>query len=1131
MNNYVNTEKSLKRWLKNRIKVTMATVVGFLIAGITAFGSMIVYDGNTQNPDISNGLTQSIFESAKGGLTTGTNKTSLIRISTNGTENNELEISGNFTGTGKDNYLITSNTTSKAKITIKEGSVLTYNNVILNLQGTGEYINKGTLKVTGTNIYGAVIINGKTGTMSFTNEGKIDTSEAILKTAVDLTSDAKQNAIVFNNSGTIIGDIKESGTGSVDINLTKGSHIEGKISMSSSGTDNLNIIGVTGENGAEELQSVTGAEKITIKDGSNVKISAGSMKASFVNTQHNLIEIENSILENGMNISDNGKEFQKGSSLISVYGKDGKNAKLINHGELTVTNGSQAIYANASGKSTVEIENDGVLTNKNNSNWSSVINGKIDGNDSKISIVNNGTINTNTYGTGIDVTIKDGVTGAIGEIINNGNIIASEEAKYATGIQVEGNSADIKVTNSGTGKIEVGTGVGIFLNNDKAFAENKGTIIVNDEQGKAITGIEGSTAENSGVIKAGYDTTDMTDEEILENLLGENTTNSGIVLDENGEIVAAAGNEWIGELTTTALNEMGETIKITEGTTGTLTGNMDDPAKDKQFNLAGGVMEVTGDSAIENSNFAVTGKGMINVTEGVLDLTDVTINGTEAETALNVEKALKLNGNNEIAGNVAGTGNIDIVSGKTVFDGEFGASSLNIGVVKSQAEGYFTADSKFTSATTVDSTNGVLTIAVADDQSNALANSTADVTVKGNVGFDYSSLTKDTTLALGNENVNHNLADAEALNDKDSVYKVTIDDESDTAKFEYNKELLADYGDKLNSINNGFQVIQNKVSEIAGTTEERAALADRIYAGNVYAETMKTAYDNSKLVEDTILSLETENKVGKWTTIGKALYSKNEYDREGVLGEYKSDVESTGLMAAFEYGVNETTSVGFAFAGVKQDLDTEMGSADGDAFYFGAFADKKAGNNKFTAGLGYQLDKFDADNEIFGGGDEYDSNTFSAYVQAKHIIELEDGVTFEPKLKVGYTYVDQDSVKDDVFEMKSQDMSVFDTEAGFDVVKSVQLEKTKVNVRFGASYIKTMGDTDEEFTGNFHNEGIKGTEFNVMGAELAENTVKFNLGAEAVNENGFFYNGGFTYEFGSNDTEAYRVNVGVGYKF
>ena len=39
MNNYVSTEKSLKRWLKTKVKVTIATVVGFLIAGTVVMGA------------------------------------------------------------------------------------------------------------------------------------------------------------------------------------------------------------------------------------------------------------------------------------------------------------------------------------------------------------------------------------------------------------------------------------------------------------------------------------------------------------------------------------------------------------------------------------------------------------------------------------------------------------------------------------------------------------------------------------------------------------------------------------------------------------------------------------------------------------------------------------------------------------------------------------------------------------------------------------------------------------------------------------------------------------------------------------------------------------------------------------
>ena len=186
------------------------------------------------------------------------------------------------------------------------------------------------------------------------------------------------------------------------------------------------------------------------------------------------------------------------------------------------------------------------------------------------------------------------------------------------------------------------------------------------------------------------------------------------------------------------------------------------------------------------------------------------------------------------------------------------------------------------------------------------------------------------------------------------------------------------------------------------------------------------------------------------------------------------------------------------------------------------------GNNKLTAGLGYQLDKFDADNEILGGRDEYDSNAFSAYVQAKHMFNLEDGLSFEPKAKLGYTYVDQDSVKDDYFGVKDAELSTVDAEVGFDLVKTVQLQKSKLDVTFGASYVRAMGDTDNKFTGSF--VGDNGT-FDVLGAELAENTIKANLTAEVTRENGFFYNAGVTYRFGSDNTEDYGANVGVGYSF
>lgn len=71
-----------------------------------------------------------------------------------------------------------------------------------------------------------------------------------------------------------------------------------------------------------------------------------------------------------------------------------------------------------------------------------------------------------------------------------------------------------------------------------------------------------------------------------------------------------------------------------------------------------------------------------------------------------------------------------------------------------------------------------------------------------------------------------------------------------------------------------------------------------------------------------------------------------------------------------------------------------------------------------------------------------------------------------------------------------------------------------------------MGDIDKKFA-----LSTKDGPAEILGAELTENTLKFALDAELENENGFFYNAGLNYRFGSKDTESYSVNAGIGYKF
>ena len=338
-----------------------------------------------------------------------------------------------------------------------------------------------------------------------------------------------------------------------------------------------------------------------------------------------------------------------------------------------------------------------------------------------------------------------------------------------------------------------------------------------------------------------------------------------------------------------------------------------------------------------------------------------------------------------------------------------------------------------------------------------------------------------------------------------------------------NNKDLADIYNKSFVINN----------VLAQTRDAREAQLDSIYSNNVYSETVKMSMDTLRMNEEAVLSLGGKPEEGKWTAQGKMLFSRTEYDRDGKVNSYGVETKTAGLLGAMEYGLSEKSSVGFAFSGTKQDLDMKKASADGDAFYFGVYGKQDINNFKLTAGLGYQLNKIDADNDVIvSTGDKYDSKAFSGYAQGKYVINAGNDVTVEPKVKLALTRLTQESAKDKHFEMEKENITTFDTEVGVDLVKSVKLESGKMNLLAGISYTRTVGDTDDKFKGNFiGTDGTRGDKFDLIGANLGENTLKINIGAEVEKDNGFFYNGGLNYKFDNEDRETFGATIGAGYKF
>ncbi|WP_462425892.1 autotransporter family protein [Fusobacterium varium] len=774
------------------------------------------------------------------------------------------------------------------------------------------------------------------------------------------------------------------------------------------------------------------------------------------------------------------------------------------------------------------------------------------------------------------------VEGSSTTFTNNGIIELKDKTKGGIGISISGGTA----TNNGTIALGLGTienSNNIAIKNEGGTAKNTGKIKITDKTSEELKDFDISTLFSGKYFNSG----------MIVDKNGKAIEKEGDIVIDGGEINAGeindagnSGSSIVVKGDTTIKGSADKPIEVESlNVTGKVTiANGEDGEEgveiagtttnlDANGSLAigsgaskAGLTITNGTVNAEDNGTAVTFENV----DSTLILTGTTFNGNIGSGTTNGtvktsegEKATVITGNIEaksveLAGTTVITGNIEtksmaVTAGETKLDGRItGVETINIGtqpkvILLSRAAStssnpenatvIYSANSEITgkeaqsqltktdsSGTTVNiGANGILKAEVDNDGKNLFGNSTnINVSGDGTIQFLVSNVTKENLELKFGDTVNIS-GISNILTDSEFYSYDNTNKMLSFIKNNVNNKDLADIYNKSFVINN----------VLAQTRDAREAQLDSIYSNNVYSETVKMSMDTLRMNEEAVLSLGGKPEEGKWTAQGKMLFSRTEYDRDGKVNSYGVETKTAGLLGAMEYGLSEKSSVGFAFSGTKQDLDMKKASADGDAFYFGVYGKQDINNFKLTAGLGYQLNKIDADNDVIvSTGDKYDSKAFSGYAQGKYVINAGNDVTVEPKVKLALTRLTQESAKDKHFEMEKENITTFDTEVGVDLVKSVKLESGKMNLLAGISYTRTVGDTDDKFKGNFiGTDGTRGDKFDVLGANLGENTLKINIGAEVEKDNGFFYNGGLNYKFDNEDRETFGATIGAGYKF
>ena len=1009
-----------------------------------------------------------------------------------------LETNDNFSDDNNNIGNIIDNTSTvrieKGKIAfINDGNINTKNN------GIGIYAVDNKSSVTNN---GAITVTGDKGAGVFST-GEFTNNKTIDVNTKDMAIGVQSNNKVINSEDGNITVNSKSGTGIL---------LKGKGVVENSG--DINVTGIDKAYGVElvakegvSTANLLNTGNITVKNDTDNKIAYGVY------------------LENGATATNAGKieaTSQGRAAGVHIFlntdYKGNTEQLFVNEKEGTITANS---------------------TNGGTANAISIINRSTQ----KATIKNEGTLIS---------TGKNGINTANGKPL------------YNPVVDLAGRN--VEFINNGT--IVAGNGVGIHSNgyteidhkpvgDSKMAATNNGTIEVNST-GKAIIN-SGGTSTNNGIIKI----TDKTAEELKDfdtnSLFGgkDPVTNNGLFADANGMDIDSGDSLAKIEIYTSELT--GESIKIGRGDKSILIGD-ETPAGVKTLNVVGKVQ--VGDKkeanevklAVQNLNFTSNANFNVGADDNLIlgdQDKNIIVNMAEDQSKatqgdiITLENGAKLSLENATINkgvNISGAGTVsaigkniinsnitsnsfDVFDGETLFNGVLSSDTVTVdkGALNKDTKLTFSSEASFGKATTINSNDGTTVFEIGAKGENALKNSQGIVDVNGNIDFDTDKLTQNTTVDLGKQN---DLKDAIYTEKTDGIYNTKLDKDNKELEFTYNKQLFAN--EKLNAVNNGFQILGDKVtSDIA----QRESLADEVYSSNIYSTTVRVAYDNLRLNEETLLSMNHRAGAGELKTFGKGLFSKDKFERRGINNDYSVDVETTGLLAGLEYGLSDSTTVGTVFSGSKQDVDVDHGSSDGDVLYLGVFGNKVVNNYDFTAGLGYQFGKYESDNSLISNtGDKYDSNAISGYVQGRYTADLGNGLSLQPRIKFGYTHLEQDDVRDANFALTNSDINTFNTEAGVDFVKTVQLDSSKLDVKLGTAYIKTMGDTDKTFTGQFFGD-TAGSQFEVLGGELTENTIKFSLDAEMTFENGFFYNAGVNYRFGGEDTKVYGASVGIGYTF
>ena len=469
MKNLISTEKMLKHWLKKKVTITTATVVGFLLMGTAAFGNTteeIIEENTTHKEQIRHDDKDAIIKVVNKGkieINLDTPKFSddlsgirLREESENGQRKeliNNGRIEVKLTDNNKDfraavgvkllgNASIINN--GDIKVNANDGSIGILSMPTDNFAGDRNLVeNNGTIEVNSTDGTGVALrVNTKKYTLS---EKFLVVNNGTLKTNGGNVVELQNGRIDFTNNGSIV--LSEGNEYAISATSDKsiGTTITNKGIISVPRGGKVALVLNNGTEGQEKESKIisTGIIKISDRTKEELKKENFDVKTLFKTAGNAKYDISNGMLvdKDGIAVGRDGDlviDKEISSPVINELGKN--NGKVILTDKAEIKGGTETINIGAlelrgdvkvTGDNPVKIEDTTINLDKN---------GKLSIDDGKTLSIKGNNINKSEKGTAIALgngsTLSlDGVTvinGAIGEVAEDGSVKGTVEAKDTT---------------------------------------------------------------------------------------------------------------------------------------------------------------------------------------------------------------------------------------------------------------------------------------------------------------------------------------------------------------------------------------------------------------------------------------------------------------------------------------------------------------------------------------------------------------------------------------------------------------------------------------------------------------------------------------------------------------------------